>query len=368
MKRPSPSWKNFTMMNEEIKLARNIIESYKGPPLRIMEVCGTHTHEIFKFGIRNILPENITLISGPGCPVCVTPTGFIDEALMLALDRGTSICTFGDLVRVPGTEMNLADARAQGAEIKVVYSPSDAVSFARKYPDKEVVFLSVGFETTVPSNCISVIDAKRQGITNYSILTANKTMDNAYRLLKGSADAFLYPGHVSTITGTAIYYELLKEGISGVVTGFTSGEILTALAVIIKKSQEGIPFFKNCYPRVVRKEGSPSARNIIANVMRPCSAEWRGLGNIEGSGLELRPEYEAFDARKRFALPKITGRSNPLCRCGDVLRGICRPHECGLFSTSCTPAHPVGACMVSSEGACSAYYKYGGNLSCLKKK
>lgn len=356
------------MINKVTELAKGIVESYDGPTLRIMEVCGTHTHEIFRLGIRSILPDAVNLISGPGCPVCVTPTGFIDEAVMLAIDHKATICTFGDLVRVPGTEMSLADARAKGAEIKVVYSPADALRFAQDNPNKEVVFLSVGFETTTPASCLSVMDASERGVKNYSILTANKTMTNAYRLLKGSADAFLYPGHVSTITGTQVYYDLLKEGISGVVTGFTAGEILTALAVIIKKSRDGKPFFKNCYPRVVREEGSPSARKIIESAMQPCDAEWRGLGKIERSGLELRPEYETFDARKKFALPKTVGRANPLCRCGDVLRGICRPDECSVFGTGCTPEHPVGACMVSGEGACSAYYKYGGNLSCLKKR
>lgn len=349
-------------MNAEVELARRIVESYDGPDIRIMEVCGTHTHEIFRYGIRRILPKSIHLISGPGCPVCVTPTGYIDEAVMLALDRGAVICTFGDLVRVPGTEMSLADARADGAKVRTVYAPSDAVDYAARHKGEQVVFLSVGFETTTPASCLAVRQAKENGIENFSLLTANKTMDNAYRLLNGSTDAFLFPGHVSAITGTKIYEELKNEGIYGTVTGFTAGEILAALAVNVKMVRAGGPFFVNCYPRVVREDGSPAARELIAETMTVCDAEWRGLGRIEKSGLKLNRENAAFDARLKFSLPTMIGRNNPVCRCGDVLRGICRPDGCAAFGKSCTPEHPVGACMVSSEGACSAWYKYGGDL------
>lgn len=339
-----------------------IVKNYKGPPIRIMEVCGTHTHEIFRLGIRNILPEDIKLISGPGCPVCVTPTGFIDEAVILALKCGATICTFGDLVRVPGSETNLAGARAKGAKIQVVYSPLDAVEYAAQHPEEKVVFLSVGFETTVPASCLAVRRAKKTGITNFSLLTANKTMTNAYRLLKDSADAFLFPGHVSAITGTEVYENLKPEGISGAVTGFTSGEILSALAVIIKKLGEKEPFAVNCYPRVVTREGSPAAKQLIAEIMTECDATWRGLGMIKNSGLKLNSTYAEFDARLKYALPGITGKESPLCRCGDILKGNCKPYDCKLFGKGCTPDHPVGACMVSSEGTCSAYYKYGGQL------
>jgi hydrogenase expression/formation protein HypD len=324
-----------------------------------MEVCGTHTHEIFRFGIRSLLPSGITLISGPGCPVCVTPTGFIDEAVALALDHRCTITTFGDLVRVPGSSMSLAGARTKGARIVVVYSPLDSVTYAEKHPGEQVVFLSVGFETTIPANCLAVRNARNKQLANYSLLTANKTMDNAYFALKGFADAFLYPGHVSVITGTAIYDRLKSDGISGV-TGFTADEILTALAVIVRKSEEGKPFALNCYPRVVTAEGNVPARNLIAETMTACDAEWRGLGIIPGSGMQLNSTYEAYDARKKYRLPVMKGTPNPLCRCGDVLKGSCRPDECSCFGSSCTPEHPVGACMVSSEGACSAYYKYGG--------
>lgn len=341
--------------------ARDIITSYQGPKLRIMEVCGTHTHEIFRLGIRRLLPEQIELISGPGCPVCVTQVGFIDEAVLLALDHGVTVCTFGDLVRVPGTEMSLAGARAKGARVQVVYSPLDAVSYAAEHPQEQVVFLSVGFETTTPASCLAVEQAAAQGLKNFSLLTANKTMPSAYQALKGSADVFLYPGHVNAITGTAVCEALAEQGISGVVTGFTAKELLTALAVAIKKSTEGKPFFVNAYPRVVTREGSLEAQALMARLLEPCDAEWRGLGVIPQSGMRLRAEYAEFDARKKFQLPVIQGRGNPACRCGDVLQGKCRPSDCKVFGKVCTPQHPIGACMVSNEGACSAYYQYGGD-------
>lgn len=338
---------------------KQILQEYDGRKLRIMEVCGTHTHEIFRLGIRKLLPESIELISGPGCPVCVTPVGFIDEACCLALEKGCVICTFGDLIRVPGTEMSLAGARAQGAQIKTVYSPLDAVELAKKEPDKQVVFLAVGFETTTPSACLAVEKAKAAGLDNFSILCANKTMPNAYQALKGSADAFLFPGHVNAITGNAACRELCKQGVSGVVAGFTAKELLTALAVTVTLLQKGEPFFVNCYPRVVKDEGSPAAQKLMAKVMQPCDSEWRGLGMIKMSGMTLRDEYADFDARKKYSLPEMKGKPNPACRCGDVLQGKCKPSDCKVFGKVCTPQHPVGACMVSGEGACSAYYQYG---------
>lgn len=345
------------------KTAKEIIESYVGPKIRIMEVCGTHTHEIFRLGIRSIIPDNIELISGPGCPVCVTPVGFIDEAVMLALDHKVTICTFGDLVKVPGSEMSLAGARSKGAKIQMVYSPIDAYEYAKVNTSEQVVFLSVGFETTTPASCLSVKKAKAACLTNFSLLTANKTMPSAYRALKGSADAFLYPGHVHAIIGTKLCESLVEEGISGVITGFTANEIMTALAVVITRIQNGDSFFKNCYPRVVTQGGSIAAQNIVSEIMEDCDSEWRGLGVIENSGLKLRKNYEEFDARIKFHLPKVTGKSNPACRCGDVLQGKCKPSDCSVFGKGCTPLHPVGACMVSNEGACSAYYQYGGIIN-----
>lgn len=335
------------------------LSSYDGPPLRIMEVCGTHTHEIFRLGIRKLLPENAELISGPGCPVCVTPVGYIDEAVWLA-ERGVTITTFGDLVRVPGTEKNLADVRAKGGRVQVVYSPLDAVVYAQEHPEEQVVFLSVGFETTVPASCLAVQNAAKKKLSNFSLLTANKTMPNAYRALRESADVFLYPGHVHAIIGTALCEELAENGVSGVLAGFTAKELVTALAAALKMSRKGEPFFVNAYPRVVKPEGAPEAVRLIESVMEPCDSEWRGLGMIPGSGLRLRGEHEMFDARKKHSVPDIQGKPNPACRCGDVLQGKCRPSECAVFGKACTPEHPIGACMVSGEGACSAFYRYGG--------
>lgn len=339
--------------------ARDIITGYSGKKLRIMEVCGTHTHEIFRLGIRRLLPPDVELISGPGCPVCVTEVGFIDEAVLLAKEYGVTVCTFGDLVRVPGTRESLASARSQGARIQVVYTPLDAVAYARQHPEEQVVFLSVGFETTTPASCLAVEQAREEGLTNFSLLTANKTMPAAYHAMSGSADVFLYPGHVNAITGTALCESLVREGISGVVTGFTPKELMTALALALRKSEEGKPFFVNAYPRVVKPEGSPEAQRLVEELMEPCDSEWRGLGMIPGSGMRLREEFSAYDARKKFALPKIEGRGNPACRCGEVLQGKCRSTDCPLFGKVCTPLHPVGACMVSNEGACSAFYQYG---------
>lgn len=347
------------MGEEKKKTAKEIIETYDGPPFRIMEVCGTHTHENFRLGIRKLLPEQVELISGPGCPVCVTPVGFIDEAVYLALERGVTICTFGDLIRVPGTEMSLAGARAKGAKIHIVYSPADAEKYAVEHPEEQVVFLSVGFETTTPAGCLSVKQAKKDGIQNYSLLVANKTMPGAYAALKGSADVFLYPGHVNAITGTELCESLVQEGVSGVVAGFTAKELLTALAVSLVKYQEGKPFFVNCYPRVVTREGSREAQALVAELMESCDSEWRGLGVIPDSGLQLKEEWQDYDARKKYQMPKIEGKPNPACRCGDVLQGKCKPSDCKVFAKGCTPQHPIGACMVSNEGACSAFYMYG---------
>lgn len=342
--------------------ARNYLENYDGPDFRIMEVCGTHTHEIFRQGIRRILSPKIRLISGPGCPVCVTPVGFIDEAVYLALEKGCTITTFGDLVRVPGSKTSLAGARAKGANVKVVYSPSDAVKYASAHKDEQVVFLSVGFETTTPSDVIAVKTAMREGLTNFSLLTANKTMPGAYEAMGKSCDAFLYPGHVHAITGTQICKDMCEKGISGVIAGFTGDELLTALAIAAKKHSEGKPFFVNCYPRVVTDEGSPAAVAIVDKFMQPCDAEWRGIGTIPMSGMELKDEYAAYDARRKFEIPDLKTEYKTACRCGDVLQGKILPKECPLFGKACNPDHPVGACMVSSEGACSAFFMYGGDL------
>ena len=349
------------MDNDILQTLRQLITNYAGPKLRIMEVCGTHTHEIFRLGVRQLLPQNIELISGPGCPVCVTPTDFIDEAIYLALEKNVTICTFGDLIRVPGTKMSLADARAKGANIQVVYTQLDAVTYAKEHTGEQVVFLSVGFETTTPGACLAVKQAQATGLTNFSLLTANKTMDEAYLAMANACDAYLYPGHVCAITGTSLPQKLATEkNISGVVAGFTASELLTAIAVIIKNSAKSEPFFVNCYPRVVTEQGSLPAQKLVSDFMEPCDAIWRGLGTIKNSGLVLRAKYADFDARCKFAIPQLDSHANPACRCGDILQGNCTPPDCPLFGKICTPQHPVGACMVSHEGACAAFYQYGG--------
>ena len=345
-------------MTENEKKAAAYLRSYDGPAVRIMEVCGTHTHEIFKLGIRKLLSANISLISGPGCPVCVTSAGFIDEAILLAEEKQATITTFGDLVRVPGSAGSLQDARGRGAKVEVVYSPLDAVSYAKAHPGEETVFLSVGFETTTPSECLAVEKAIEEHVSNFSLLTANKTMPGAYEAMAESTDVFLYPGHVHAIIGTKLLFDLAKRGVSGVCAGFTASELLTALAVAVKKHAEGKPFFVNCYPRVVTEEGSAKAKKLVDTYMEPCDAYWRGIGTISSSGMQLRKEYAAYDARAKFSITEQEGKVNAACRCGEILRGQCIPPQCPLFGKTCRPEHPVGACMVSGEGACSAYYLY----------
>jgi hydrogenase expression/formation protein HypD len=339
--------------------ARRILKEYDGPKVRIMEVCGTHTHEIFRQGVRRLLSPKIEMISGPGCPVCVTDVTFIDEAISLALDHGCTIATFGDLVRVPGTKKSLQIARGEGAKIKVVYTPLDAVEYAKEHKDEQVVFLAVGFETTTPSECLALSNAIEENLTNFSLLTANKTMPAAYEAMKDATDLYLYPGHVHAIIGNQICEDLVKEGVSGVVGGFTGREILTALAIGVREFEKGKPFFKNCYPRVVTGEGSPQAMALVNEMMESCDQQWRGIGLLKNSGMQLRSSYAAYDARKKFDLSGIVGKPNPACRCGQVLQGQIQPQDCPCFGTACTPEHPVGACMVSSEGACSAWYLYG---------
>ena len=339
---------------------RKYLEEYDGPSVRIMEVCGTHTHEIFRQGIRNFLSPKINLISGPGCPVCVTPASYIDEAVYLALEKGCTITTFGDLVRVPGNVKSLQQARAEGGKVKVVYSPIDAEKYAKDHPEEQVVFLSVGFETTTPSDVIAVKNAVRDGINNFSILTANKTMPGAYEAMASSTDAYLYPGHVHAIIGTKLCRDLAERGVSGTIAGFTGDELLTALGLTVMKLAEGKPFFVNAYPRVVTDEGSPAACALVDKFMTACDADWRGIGMIPGSGVELKAEYADYDARKKYSVPKMDYERKTGCKCGLVLQGQIKPNECPLFGKTCNPDHPTGACMVSDEGACSAFYMYGG--------
>jgi hydrogenase expression/formation protein HypD len=343
---------------------------WRGPPLTFMEVCGTHTMAIARFGLRDLLPGTIRLVSGPGCPVCVTPVGFVDHALALAATEGVTIATFGDMMRVPGSASagapapTLTLARAGGADVRPVYSPTDALDIAATEPGREVVFLGVGFETTAPALAATVLQAEARGLANFSLLSAAKTIPEAMTLLAEAddlnLDGFLCPGHVSAILGTDPYLPLASQHRRAcAVAGFEPAEILLGLVSLVRQVEAGAFGVDNCYPGVVRKEGNPRAMEVMRRVFAPCDAEWRGLGIIPGSGLALRAELSGFDAARRFEVTLPTPEEPRGCRCGDVLKGLISPSGCALFGDACTPEHPRGACMVSSEGTCAASYHYG---------
>ncbi|WP_040411507.1 hydrogenase formation protein HypD [Desulfosporosinus sp. OT] len=329
----------------------------------IMEVCGTHTVAIAKNALRELLPETVRLISGPGCPVCVTDSSDIDRYLYLAAQPNVITATFGDMIRVPGTEKNLQVLRAEGADVRIVYSTQDALELARKNRDKEVVFLGIGFETTVPTVAVSLETAKHEGIENYSVLSMHKVVPPVLRLLAEDAelvvDAFLDPGHVCSIIGIEPIGFMAKDyGKPGVVTGFEALDILEAIVMLLRQREEGRSEIEIQYKRVAKPEGNPRARMFIEQVFEPVEASWRGIGLIPQSGLGIREEYSLWDAAKKFSLPIFHSEETPGCRCGDVLKGRIYPTQCSLFARFCTPMKPVGPCMVSSEGSCAAYYRY----------
>lgn len=328
----------------------------------IMEVCGTHTMNIFRFGLKDILPKNITLLSGPGCPVCVTPNAFLDKAIAIAGLKDVVIATFGDMLKVPGSYSSLEKEKAGGSAIKIVYSPTDALEMARKNTAKEIVFLGVGFETTAPTVAASILAAKKEGIENYSVLCGHKTMPEALSALvagKGpDVDAFLLPGHVSAIIG-AKPYEFLSSRYKKpcVIAGFEPIDILEAILMVIRQRS---PKVEIEYTRLVNTSGNRTAQKAIAKVFEEEDSIWRGVGRVKNSGLKIRKNFSDFDAERKFK-PKIKQpKENKACMCGDVLKGVKTPPECKLFGKTCTPAHPIGACMVSTEGACAAYFKYRG--------
>ncbi len=333
-------------------------------PLKLMEVCGTHTVEIFRHGIRSVIPSHITLLSGPGCPVCVTSIRDVDAAISIAKQPRTVLVTFGDMMRVPGGRQSLMEARSEGADVRVMYSPMDALKLAKQEPLNEVVFFATGFETTSPLIAGTIFAAAAEGVKNFSILSAHKTVPLAIKALLGSpdvkVDGFILPGHVSTMIGTAPYGFIAAEYRKpSVVTGFEAAEILLGIVMIIRQITAGEAKVENAYPSVVRPEGNPKAMALLHEVFEPSDAYWRGIGNLPGTGLRLRDRYRAFDAEARFD-PSTTGVPEPeLCSCGDILRGVKVPTECPLFGTGCTPESPVGPCMVSAEGSCAAYFKYG---------
>lgn len=348
-------------------LARELIERIHGlvgdRRINLMEVCGTHTVSIGRYGFRSIMPAGLQLLSGPGCPVCVTANRDIDHAIALARTPGITVATFGDMMRVPGSTSSLAAEKSAGHDVRIVYSPLDALTLAAELPSQQVVFMGVGFETTTPTIAACILEAAARGLTNFSVFCAHKTTPPALRAIANdpetTIDGFILPGHVCTITGLAPFQFIVDEfGIPGVVTGFEPVDILTGIDRLVEMIVGGNPAVENAYPRSVRDEGNPVARRITEQVFEPCDAVWRGLGEISASGLRIRDEYARFDARKRFEVAVEPTQEPRGCRCGDVLRGAIAPTACPLFGHACTPEHPVGPCMVSSEGSCAAYYRY----------
>ena len=347
-------------------LARGLIESIQAlapEHATLMEVCGTHTVAIARNGIRDLMPEGCRLASGPGCPVCVTSNHDIDAVIALARIPDVILTTFGDMTRVPGSTSSLLKEQADGRDVRIVYSPLDALTIAKENPDRPVVFVGVGFETTTPLVAMAIKRAAAMGLENFSVYAAHKNMPGALDVLMEDpdlkVDALILPGHVSTIIGVKPYQFLAeKYGIPGVVTGFEPLDVLQGIAMLMRQLHEGRAEIENAYARGVMPEGNPVALTAIDDVFETCTATWRGLGPIEGSGYRIREQYAQFDALRRFE-PEIEETREPRgCRCGDVLRGIMAQNECPLFSTVCSPENPVGPCMVSSEGSCAAYFRY----------
>lgn len=348
--------------------AERVLDAIRVLPLgeiRLMEVCGTHTMAIARSGIRSMLPENVRLLSGPGCPVCVTPGEVIDAVLDLAMRPGLIITTYGDMVRVPGSTPgdNLARRRALGADVRVVYSPVDAVTIARENPDREIVFLGVGFETTAPGTAAAVLTARDQGLRNFSLFSMLKTVEPALRALIASkgfnVQGFLCPGHVATIIGEEGFAFLPRDyDLPAVISGFEPEDILASVYMLARQLSEGKSLVQNEYRRAVAEKGNPLARAVMEKCFAPRRDLWRGLGAIDSSGLQLREELAAFDAEKKFGVEYREASGPTACRCGEVITGRLSPSGCPLFGKRCTPEDPVGPCMVSSEGACAASYKY----------
>ena len=332
--------------------------------MTLMEVCGTHTMAIYQHGIRSLLPEKINLISGPGCPVCVTPVGFVDHAVALARQPNTIIATFGDMVRVPGSSSSLLHEQARGASIKIVYSPLDAVTLAETNPGHDVVFLGVGFETTTPTIAGAILTATQKNLDNFYVLCSHKTMPAPMAALAGDpelqVDGYLCPAHVSAIIGANAYQPLVEAfRVPCVITGFEPLDVLQGVLMLARQVVAGEARVETQYRRVVKPDGNEKARQILYRVFEPCDARWRGIGDIPGSGLQLREAYHRFDAARQLPVKIEAPVEHKGCLCGEILKGKVRPNDCPLFRTICTPEDPVGACMVSSEGTCAAEYKYG---------
>lgn len=344
--------------------------AFGGRKVNLMEVCGTHTHEICRSGVKSMLPASVVLRSGPGCPVCVTPDPYIDAATLLARRKDVIVATFGDMLKVPGNVSSLAAEKSAGADVRVVYSPMETVRIASENPAKSVVFVSVGFETTVPGIAMTVKEAAARRIENFYLLEGNKTVPEALAAIAShpsiAIDGFILPGHVSAVIGSDAYVgPLSKAKLPGVVCGFEYMDILLSIEMLVEMLAKKAPGVRNQYSRVVRAKGNPAALRAMDEVFEPCPGDWRGIGVIPASGLTLRGDYKRFSASEKFAdavreaaeAGKSGGGSG--CRCGEVLLSLIEPPECPLFKTSCDPLNPVGACIVSSEGTCAAYYKYG---------
>jgi hydrogenase expression/formation protein HypD len=346
-------------------IAQEIAHLSEGRSLKLMEVCGGHTHTIYKHGVEDVLPRNIDLVHGPGCPVCVLPMGRIDDAIAIARTEGVLFTTFGDMMRVPGSSGSLLDAKAEGADVRFVYSPLDALKLARDNPDRQVVFFAIGFETTAPSTAVTLLRAHTEGIENFSVFCNHVTIIPAIKAILDSPDlrldGFIGPGHVSMVIGLRPYNFIAKRHHKPVViAGFEPLDIIQAVHMIAKQIDEGRAEVENQYGRVVRAEGNVKGLEVMARTMelRPFF-EWRGLGFITHSALKLRAEYAAWDAELRFEVPGVRVADPKACQCGEVLKGVIKPWECRVFGTACTPETPIGTCMVSPEGACAAYFNYG---------
>ncbi len=351
------------------ELVRGLLQKINGraaelpKQITVMEVCGSHTTAISRFGIRRLLPDNIRLISGPGCPVCVSAIEDIDQALWLAAQPNLIFTSYGDLLRVPGSYGNsLEKIRAAGAQIKTVHSALDAVALARANPEHKVLFMGIGFETTSPTVAAAVLQANKLKITNFFIYCCHKLMPPVMHTLldekEVAIDGFLCPGHVSTIIGAQAYDFIIKTNRAAVVTGFEPVDILEGISLILEQLISGVTEVKIQYQRGVNKEGNQKARAVMNEVFKPATVNWRGLGEIPESGLVLNEKFAAFDIHRHFSIPDITSQANPACRCGEVLSGRIEPHDCDLFGTACTPTKPFGPCMVSNEGSCAVFFRY----------
>lgn len=337
----------------------------KDQPIKLMEVCGGHTHSIFKYGLEEILPDTIEFIHGPGCPVCVMPRGRLDDAIAIAQYPHVIFTTFGDAIRVPGSKTSLLQAKAQGADIRMVYSPLDSLQIARENPEKEVVFFAIGFETTSPSTALTLLQAQAEKLQNFSLFCNHVLVIPALKALLDNPDlqldGFIGPGHVSMVIGTEPYQFIAEQYHKPlVVSGFEPLDVLQSIGMILQQMVEGRTEVENQYNRLVQPQGNRVALDAIGKVFAVRETfEWRGLGDIPDSGLKIRPEFAQFDAEVKFTLPNLKVADHKACQCGEILKGVLKPWQCKVFGTACTPENPIGTCMVSSEGACAAYYKYG---------